>query len=148
MKRYVFAVLLPLVSAVGVSCATEFKINEAIKTITVNGDLALRHENLHYEHGGDYYQERFRFRIGAKASFSDGLNAYFRLATAGPSSTNGYGGNQASEWQTETNLSSQKSLWLTVPGWNGRRWAALPRLPFLWLAVKCRIRSGRFMRPI
>ncbi|MDD2773283.1 MAG: putative porin [Elusimicrobiales bacterium] len=94
------------------SCATasaqQVVFNNLLNKVTFSGELLLRHESVAYDAEGknkpDYMDERFLLRLGAAYDMGSGFSASARLASGG--------GSQATVMQTETTLSSQKSIWI------------------------------------
>lgn len=88
------------------AAATEFKVSEALKTLSVSGDVRLRHENIDKTTLGqaDRSRQRFRLRIASDAELPENVTLRLRFASGT--------GEQNSTNQSLDNGSTQKELWI------------------------------------
>lgn len=104
--RIAVAVLLPLLAGGQDLQGTEFKGGEWLETITLYGELRLRHESFDKDSPGqtDRDRQRYRLRLGADFDLPLDLAVKLRLASGT--------GEQVSTSQTFNNLSSEKEVWV------------------------------------
>lgn len=101
--------------------AADIKVSEALKTVTVNGDIRLRQEYLDKTTRGmvDRSRQRFRLRLAAEAELPENVKVKLRFASGT--------GEQTSTNQSLDNASGQKAFWIdrAYLEWKPAKWSRL-----------------------
>lgn len=101
--------------------AAEFKVSEALKTLTFGGDVRLRQEYFDKTTAGkiDRSRQRFRLRLAAEAELPENVKLKMRFASGT--------GEQTSTNQSLDNASSQKAFWIdrAYLEWKPAKWVRL-----------------------
>lgn len=124
MNRRAAALTAALTLALGAfeaAHATDFKVSEALKTLTFGGDVRLRQENFDRTTAGktDRSRQRFRLRLASEAELPENLKVKLRFASGT--------GEQTSTNQSLDNGSTQKEFWIdrAYLEWKPAKWVRL-----------------------
>jgi hypothetical protein len=100
------AVLAAALGSLTHAVAADFKVSEAVKTLTFGGDVRLRQENFDKTTAGktDRSRQRFRLRLATEAELPENLKVKLRFASGT--------GEQTSTNQSLDNGSTQKGFWI------------------------------------
>lgn len=132
MNRRAAALTATLMLALGLAPAdaADFKVSEALKTLTFGGDVRLRQEYFDKTTRGavDRSRQRFRLRLATEAELPENVKVKLRFASGT--------GEQTSTNQSLDNASSQKAFWIDR--------AYLEWKPAAWV----RLQGGRQANPL
>ncbi|TPW20695.1 MAG: hypothetical protein FD126_1425 [Elusimicrobia bacterium] len=115
------AVLAAALGSLTAVQAADFKVSEALKTLTFGGDVRLRQEYFDKTTRGmiDRSRQRFRLRLATEAELPENVKVKLRFASGT--------GEQTSTNQSLDNASSQKAFWIdrAYLEWKPVKWARL-----------------------